>query len=195
MEFKNIIYINGKSGLFELVGNKSNGVIAKSITDGLTQFYSSRIYQFTPLNSIEMFTHNDNVPLAEIMQAAKNILNECPPVDPNADNTTLKNYFKKVLPNFDEDRVKISDIKKFIKWFAICKDMDFATETITEKITETAATPVVAETKSEATVEEKPAKKAAKKKSTESETTSPTSLFGEETQPVKKTKTTKKKAQ
>ena len=98
MEFKNIIYINGKSGLFELVGNKSNGVIAKSITDGLTQFYSSRIYQFTPLNSVEMFTHNDNVPLAEIMQAAKNILNECPPVDPNADNTTLKIISKKYCP-------------------------------------------------------------------------------------------------
>ncbi len=125
MEFKNIIYINGKSGLFEIAGNRSNGVIAKSIADGSTQFYSSRIYQFTPLNSIEMYTHDENIALGKIMQTAKDKLAEFP-IPTSTDDKILRAYFKNILPNYDEERVKMSDIKKFVKWFDICKDMDFS---------------------------------------------------------------------
>ncbi|MEN9523438.1 MAG: hypothetical protein RL065_1815 [Bacteroidota bacterium] len=209
MDFKNIIYISGKGGLFELAGNRSNGVIAKSIEDGTTQFYSSRIHQFTPLDSIEMYTIEDNVPLRKIMQSAKEKFASNPPVDNNSDNETLKKYFKIVLPNYDEDRVKISDIKKFIKWFAICKDMNFEeteetttnaeqfAEPVVETVTETSKTNTSKSTKKEETssdlfgaeAEEKPAKKTARKKAVKEETTedAPTK--------EKKPRATKKKAE
>ena len=132
MKFKNILYIAGKPGLFEIVAQKSNGLIAKSITDGVTQFYSSRAFQFTPLDTIEMYTHDDNVSLKEIMRSAKEKLAENPVPDANADNEILKKYFKIVLPNYDEERVKISDIKKFVKWFSFCKDMDFSGDELAE---------------------------------------------------------------
>jgi hypothetical protein len=178
MDFKNIIYISGKSGLFELAGNRSNGVIAKSIEDGSTQFYSSRIHQFTPLESIEMYTIEDNVPLRKIMQSAKEKLSSNPPVDHNSDTETLKKYFKIVLPNYDEDRVKISDIKKFIKWFAICKDMNF--DEVKETVAETAT---IAETKTEGPKETKKSKETKKEEKE-------TNLFGDEPaaeKPAKKT--------
>ena len=129
MEFKDLIHISGKSGLFELTGSRNNGVIARSLDDNTTQFYGSRAHQFTPLESIEMYTHGDNVALKKIMQKAKEIEATHPLVPPTADNDTLKKYFSGVLPDFDEDRVKMSDIKKFVKWFAYCKNLDLSEAT------------------------------------------------------------------
>jgi hypothetical protein len=190
MDFKNIIYINGKSGLFELAGNKSNGVIAKSIEDGSTQFYSSRIHQFTPLDSIEMYTMDNNVPLREIMRSAKEKLAAHPPVDQNSDSETLRKYFRIVLPNFDEEKVKISDIKKFIKWFAICKDMNLADD-VAVATPASEAVAEVEETKVAATeTEEKPAKKTARKKAVKEESTDTEAAPKE-----KKPRATKKKAE
>ncbi|MFM2048857.1 MAG: hypothetical protein RI955_1405 [Bacteroidota bacterium] len=200
MDFKNIIYISGKSGLYELVGNRSNGVIAKSLEDSSTQFYSSRVNQFTPLDSIEMYTSEDNVPLRKIMQSAKDKFATHPPVDHNSPNDILKKYFKIVLPNYDDEKVKVSDIKKFIKWFAICKDMNFdeVEETKTEATSVAESKPAeVKETKKEEAsnlfgeeaATEKPAKKAARKKTVKEE--------GAEEAPAKekKPRATKKKAE
>jgi hypothetical protein len=191
MDFKNIIYINGKSGLFELAGNKSNGVIAKSIEDGNTQFYSSRIHQFTPLESIEMYTMDNNVPLRKIMQSAKDKFATHPPVDQNSDNETLRKYFRIVLPNFDEEKVKISDIKKFIKWFAICKDMNLADDEVAANAP-TAASVSVNEVETPSTVtEEKPVKKATRKKVVKDESTDVAEAAPKE----KKPRATKKKSE
>ncbi len=126
MEFKDLIHISGKSGLFEMIGSRNNGIIARSLEDQTTQFFGSRAHQFTPLESIEMYTHGDNLPLKKIMQLAKDVQATHPPISANSGNEELKAYFKGVLPDYDEDRVKISDIKKFIKWFAICKDLDLS---------------------------------------------------------------------
>ncbi len=167
MKFKDIVYIASKSGLYEMIGNRPNGLIAKSLADGSTQFYSSRIFQFTPLDTIEMFSTDDNVPLRKIMQMAKDNLSTHAVPDANADNEILKKYFKAIFPSYDEERVKMSDIKKFVKWFAICKDMDFADATennVAEKV----------ETKTEtvATEPEAKPKKSATKKATETTTSS-----------------------
>ena len=178
MEFKDIVYIAGKSGLYEMIGNRPNGLIAKSLADGSTQFYSSRIFQFTPLDTIEMFSTDDNVPLRKIMQMAKDNLSTHAVPDANAGNEILKKYFKAIFPSYDEERVKMSDIKKFVKWFAICKDIDFAEK----ESKDTAA-------KEETVVEEKEAKpkKAAAKKTTE--TASSTEEIVKEKKPRAKKKT------
>jgi Domain of unknown function (DUF5606) len=136
MEFKDLLHISGKSGLYEMIGSRSNGVIARSLDDNSTQFFSSRIFQFTPLHSIEMFTHTDNVSLQSVMNSAKEKQTTVPIVDANADATTLKNYFSQVLPDYDQDRVKMSDIKKFIKWFQYCKDLNLQNENDASSIEE-----------------------------------------------------------
>ncbi len=133
MEFKDLIHISGKSGLFEIAGNRNNGVIARSLEDKTTQFYSSRLHQFTPLESIEMYTTgSDNVHLKKVMKSAQEKLSEHPPVSPNSSAEELKNYFKVVLPDYDEEKVKVSDIKKFVKWFAICKDLDLSDKELSD---------------------------------------------------------------
>ncbi len=181
MEFKDIVYIAGKSGLYEMIGNRPNGLIAKSIADGSTQFYSSRIFQFTPLDTIEMFSTDDNVPLRKIMQMAKDNLSTHAVPDANADNEILKKYFKAIFPSYDEERVKMSDIKKFVKWFAICKDIDFA-----EKTTENIIAKEEPKTETVAAETETKPKKSATKKATE------TTALTEETVKEKKPRAKKK---
>jgi hypothetical protein len=60
MEYSKIIAVTGLSGLFELVGSKSDGAIVRSLEDKSTKFVSSRVHSFSHLESIEVYTERDN---------------------------------------------------------------------------------------------------------------------------------------
>ena len=72
MEYNKLISVTGFSGLFELVTSKSDGAIVRSLEDNSTKFVSSRLHQFSHLESIEVYTEDDNVNLAEIFLAMAN---------------------------------------------------------------------------------------------------------------------------
>ena len=115
MEYSKLIAVSGKSGLFELLTSKSDGAIAKSLENDSTQFISSRAHQFSHLESIEVFTTNENVFLASVfIEMGKS--KEALPNDKDA--KLIQAYFKKVYPKMDFERVYPSDMKKMIKWFA-----------------------------------------------------------------------------
>ena len=78
MEYNKLISITGFSGLFELVSSKNDGAIVKSLEDQSTKFVSSRLHQFSHLESIEIYTTDENVNLVEIFQAIKNASNPLP---------------------------------------------------------------------------------------------------------------------
>lgn len=82
------------------------------------------MHNFTPLESIEVFTTGENVNLAEVFKAMDEKAAAHPPVAGKADNNAIKAYFKSVFPEFDEDRVYVSDMKKMVKWFGILKAND-----------------------------------------------------------------------
>ena len=115
MEYSKLIAVSGLSGLFELMTNKSDGAIAKSLENDTTQFISSRAHQFSHLESIEVFTTRENVFLAEVF-IAMGKSKEALPNEKEA--KSVEAYFKKTYPKMDFTRVYPSDMKKMIKWFA-----------------------------------------------------------------------------
>ncbi len=124
MEYKEIVSVTGLGGLFHLLTTKSDGAIVRNITDGSTKFISARSHNVTPLESIEVYTVEDNVRLAEVFQKMKETEANTAPVDAKASADTIKEYFTSIFPSMDMDRVYVSDMKKMLKWYQLLKDND-----------------------------------------------------------------------
>lgn len=206
MEYREIVAVTGLSGLYQLVTTKSDGAIVRSVADKSTKFISARQHNVTPLDSIEVYTTGDNVRLQVVFSKMQEHEAAIPLADAKSpDTNVIKKYFKSIFPEFDEERVYVSDMKKMLKWYDLLKANDLlhfeeeATEETAEEVpvAENAAPSEVAETtpanevKAPDTVEtatteavEIPiaigAKKAAKKKKEDGET-----VAGEE-KPAKK---------
>ena len=154
MEYSKIISITGLPGLFELVSTKSDGGIVRSLDDKTTKFVSSRVHQFSHLESIEVYTVKNNVNLVTILQAMDSSKEKLPD---EKNNDELRKYFESVYPDIDFERVYSSDLKKMVKWYAGLKKSE-----IELKLSEVAE-PEVEEAEEEVVVKkEAPAKKAAK---------------------------------
>jgi len=179
MEYSKIIAITGLPGLFELISSKSDGGIVRSLDDKSTKFVSSRVHQFSHLESIEVYTTRHNVNLVDVLKAMETSKEKLPD---DKDSSELKSYFEKVYPELDFDRVYASDLKKMAKWYSV-----LSRNQVEIKLSEPAEEPVeevVAEVK-----EEKPVKKEAPAKTEKK--------AAEEKKPVKKqaeTKVTESKA-
>ena len=118
MEYNKLISVTGLSGLFELVSSKNDGAILKSLEDKTTKFVSSRVHNFSHLESIEIFTIRENVNLVEIFKAMGESKETVPS---EKDPAKVKAYFQKVYPDMDFERVYASDMKKMVKWFGVLK--------------------------------------------------------------------------
>jgi hypothetical protein len=129
MDYSKLISITGMSGLFELVGSKTDGAIVRSLEDKTTKFVSSRVHHFSHLESIEVYTIRENVNLVEVFQAMDKSAEKLPS---DKDAAAIKAYFEKVYPDMDFARVYGSDMKKMVKWFGILKANDVTLE-ITEE--------------------------------------------------------------
>lgn len=121
MDYSKIVSISGMTGLYELVGSKKDGAIVRSLDDKSSKFVSSRIHNFSHLESIEVYTVNDNVNLVDILNA---IAASSEPLPSEKDNAAIKAYFQKVYPDMDFERVYASDMKKMIKWYSVLKAND-----------------------------------------------------------------------
>ena len=170
MQYREIVAVTGLGGLFQLVASKQDGAIVRSLEDKSTRFVSSRVHNFTPLESIEVFTTDENVNLAEVFKAMDEKAAAFPPPAGKADNDAIKAYFRNVFPGFDEERVYVSDMKKMVKWFGILKTNDLLKfeeilaggESEVEEAAAVAAT-AAPDKEEQAAAEEKPKKPRAKK--------------------------------
>src|SRR4030095_11871478 len=145
-------------GLFELISSKSDGGIVRSLDDKSTRFVSSRVHQFSHLESIEVYTTRLNVNLVEVLKAMETSKEKLPD---DKDAAALKSYFENVYPERDFDRVYASDLKKMVKWYSV-----LAKNQVEIKLSE----PVAEEEEEEVAPEikdEKPAKKTAPAKAEE----------------------------
>ncbi|MEY2648440.1 MAG: hypothetical protein RL282_1153 [Bacteroidota bacterium] len=118
MEYNKLISVTGFSGLFELVSSKSDGAIVRSLDDNSTKFVSNRIHQFSHLESIEVYTTDENVNLSEVFKAMETAGGELPS---EKDNKAIQQYFEKAFPSMDFERVYASDMKKMVRWFGVIK--------------------------------------------------------------------------
>jgi len=164
-----MIAISGMPGLFELVSSKNEGAVVKSLEDQTVKFVSSRVHNFSHLESIEIYTTQDNVNLIDVLKAME-ASSEALPAD--KDGAAVKAYMEKVYPDMDFERVYSSDMKKMVKWYNILKANE-----VEIKITETPAEEEETQPEAEAEViatepitetaeveETAPVKKAPKKK-------------------------------
>ena len=154
MEYGKIIAVTGMPGLYELISSKNDGAIVRSLDDKATKFVSSRIHNFSHLESIEVYTIRENVNLVDVLLAMEKS-KEAQPSD--KDSAAIKAYFEKVYPDLDFERVYSSDLKKMLKWYAVLKENN-----IEIKLSEPAEVPEEEPVAVEEEVKEKP-KKAAKK--------------------------------
>lgn len=193
MEYKEIVAVTGLSGLYQLLTTKSDGAIVRNVADKTTKFISARQHNVTPLESIEVYTTGDNVRLQIVFQKMTEHEAKMPPTAvKTADTTAIKTYFKQIFPEFDEERVYVSDMKKMLKWHEILKSNDLLRfeapeEEATETTPDETAAPVAEETEE---AEEKP-KKAAKKKKADTDAEPAAEAAGEE-KPAKKAPRKKK---
>ena len=116
MEYSKLVSVTGLSGLFELLSSKADGGVVKSLEDKSTKFVSTRVHNFSHLESIEVFTKTDNVNLVDVFTAMAASQEKMPA---DTDTAAVKKYFETVYPEMDFGRVYASDMKKMVKWFTI----------------------------------------------------------------------------
>lgn len=130
MNLEKLVAISGKSGLFNMVSNRSNGLIVEDLDNNKRFFVSARMHQFTPLASISIYTdtEEETVELKDVFKRMKAGLTDNPLVDAKADSNEFRSYFDKIMPEHDRDKVLISDIKKLTKWFSFLHERNLITE-------------------------------------------------------------------
>lgn len=127
MSFEKIISIPGMTGLFKMIAQMRNGgFVVESLIDGRRQPVSS-MQRITMLKDIAVFTMDDDIPLYEVFKKMKENDAVASGVAPKADPADLKAALKKILPDFDDERVHASDIRKMFLWYKLVKN-DVGTE-------------------------------------------------------------------
>lgn len=120
MKLTGLLSVSGKPGLYRMVGNRNNGLVIEPIGGGQREFASSRQHNFTPVESIAIFTDDgDSVPIRDVLERMIEQRGDNPPPSPKAPKDELREYLLDVLPNHDRERVYHNDIKKLIKWFGL----------------------------------------------------------------------------
>ena len=123
MELEGIINVSGKPGLFKVISKSNNTVIIESLTDKKrTAIYSHN--QANLLNEIGIYTYNETVPISDIFTKIAEKTSCGPSINHKSSKNDLINFFREILPEYDEDRVYISDIKKVIQWYNIMQSVD-----------------------------------------------------------------------
>ena len=116
MNLERIISITGKPGLFKIISQGNNVVIVENLEDKKRMPMTAR-YQANSLDEIGIYTIEDTTPLSNIFDIIAKKENEKQSITHRADKEDLIKYFEDILPNYDVERVYISDIKKVIQWY------------------------------------------------------------------------------
>jgi len=116
MELKDILSISGKSGLYKNIGQSKNGVIVESLTDG-KRFPAFAHERISSLAEISVFTTDEDVELKKVLKIIFEKYEGKEAIDAKSKPDALKTFMKETLPNYDENRVYVSDIKKLVSWY------------------------------------------------------------------------------
>jgi hypothetical protein len=114
---KNILAIAGQPGLYKMISSTKNGIIVENIEDKkrMPAYGTSKI---STLEDIAIYsTQGEDKPLAEVFKSIRDKENGGPCVSHKSENATLEKYFATIMPEYDVDRVYISDIKKVLQWY------------------------------------------------------------------------------
>jgi hypothetical protein len=168
-DLKEIAAISGMPGLYRLVKPTRAGVIIESLDARATRSVASARNKVSLLQEISIYTqdYDQTVPLTEVFDRIHQKYGADLAVSNKSDDRDLTAFMGEIIPDYDRDRVYMSDIKKLVQWYhAVSSTLPYqAPATEEEATTEaTEAEEPVAKAEVEAEASEKPAKKAAKKK-------------------------------
>lgn len=130
MSLDKILSISGKPGLYELKAQTRTGFVAESLADGKRLTVNMR-NNVSVLSEIAIYTTTEEVPLKDIFKNIQEKENGGQAINHKESKAKLESYFGEVLPDYDEERVYPSDIKKVIQWYNILQNKgitDFAVE-------------------------------------------------------------------
>ena len=120
MTLSDIATISGKGGLFKVLAPTKSGVILESLDETKTKMVATTNHRLSLLNEISIYTttKEGTVGLEDVLKKIHKDFNDDLGVDVNSDGSELKAFMKAILPEYDEDRVYVSDIKKLVRWYA-----------------------------------------------------------------------------
>lgn len=157
MNLTGIIAISGRPGLYKVIAQGKNSIIVESVVDN-KRFPAYATDRISALDDISIYTYDEDAPLRDLLTAIykKEGGKECP--SHKEDFSKLQNYLLEILPNYDQERVYPSDIKKMFQWYNLLhKSGNLKLEEAVEEKAEKKAPKAKKET---AEKEEAPAKKA-----------------------------------
>lgn len=144
MGLQDILSISGKGGLFKLVGTMKNGVIVESLLDGKkTPAHAHN--RISALNDISIYGDDSEKPLAEIMKAIVVKYNAESIMYKKWSGAELKTNFMEIFPDYDAERVYVSDIKKIYQWTNLLLDKKIITLEWANAVEEVASSEASAE--------------------------------------------------
>lgn len=155
MVLKDIMAISGESGLFKFIAQGKNSIIVEHLETKRrsSAFGSAKV---SSLEEISIFTEKEDMPLSKVFDLIYVKEKGGPAIDYKSDPDKLKDYLNEVLPEYDKDRVYVSDIKKLVHWYNILQSLNLLVREEPEKPAE--------EPKKEETPAEQPEKEAKTKK-------------------------------
>jgi len=112
---KDLMAISGKGGLFRYLAQARNGIVVESLTDK-KRTVAPPTARVSALEDISIFTETEDMPLADVLFRIHEKETGGTTADPKSGNDQLKAYFSEVLPEYDAERVYVSDIKKVLTW-------------------------------------------------------------------------------
>ena len=136
MALEKIIAIGGKPGLYELIAQTKGGFVGESLVDKKRLTVSIRA-KVSVLSEIAIYAIDREVPLLEVFEAIhKKEEGKETSVSPKADKLALEEYFFSILPNYDEDRVYASDMKKILSWYNLLLNSGILKQALETETTE-----------------------------------------------------------
>jgi len=133
---KDILSISGQAGLFKLVAQSQKSIIVESLTNKkrIPVYHTTKV---SSLDDIAIYTEDEEVPLADIFSKIYKMENKsASSVTKTSSNDEIKEYFEDVLPNYDKERVYVSDMKKVLAWYNLLLEAGIITD-VKEEATET----------------------------------------------------------
>lgn len=116
IDLTGIISISGQPGLYKIVAQSKNGIIVEGLTDKkrLNVYATTKV---STLSDISMFTTGDDKPIEEIMTSVFEKEQGGAAIDNKADDKAIEKYFSEILPDYDKERVYVSNMRKLLTWY------------------------------------------------------------------------------
>jgi hypothetical protein len=117
MNIDEILAVSGLPGLYRILANRHNGLVVEDLETKTKRFCSVRKHQFTPLGSVAIYRELDTIQLTEIFKRMHEQREDLSIPSMKNSSQEIMEYFEEIVPDYDRDRVHISDMKKVIKWY------------------------------------------------------------------------------